>query len=174
MCSGKSTLGPALAERLGVEFVDLDDCRERRHGMSIVELFASVGESRFRELESAMLEDVVAGHSCAVVACGGGTPCVAGNMELMNRSGLTVWLTTSAERIASRLCLPEHKSRRPLIASLRDDEVLAYVRRDLALREPHYSRAQLQFDSTRIETAAETAETADALAGVVRSITQGT
>ena len=102
-----------------------------------------------------------------IVACGGGTPCIEGNMELMNEMGLTIWLTTSAERIAARLCLPEQKAKRPLIAEKTDEEILEFVKEKLAEREPFYSKAQLRFDSTNIETATDTLETANLLAGVL-------
>ena len=85
-------------------------------------------------------------------------------MDLMNATGTTVWLTTSAERLIARLCLPEHRAKRPQIAALSDEEIAAYVRRTMTLRTPHYAQARLQFDSTDIETAAETTATALRLA----------
>ena len=91
-------------------------------------------------------------------------------MELMNSRGLTIWLTTSAQRIAARLCLPEHKSKRPLIANLDDAEVLDYVTASLAEREPYYALAQLRFDSTDIETADETRITAHRLAQLLQQL----
>ena len=85
-------------------------------------------------------------------------------MELMNAHGITVWLTTSEERLIARLCLPEHRAKRPQIASLTDDEIAEYVHDTIAHRAPYYAQAQLQFDATRIETAEETEETAQEFA----------
>lgn len=160
--SGKTTLGRELARLTGLAFIDLDERIELEQGKRIVELMPQVGEKRFREMERATLREVANGN--AIVACGGGTPCQPENMDLMNATGTTVWLTTSAERLIARLCLPEHRAKRPQIATLSDEEIAAYVRRTMTLRTPHYAQARLQFDSTDIETAAETTATALRLA----------
>ena len=168
MGCGKSTLGAALADELGMPFVDLDDYIEERCQATITTIYNTVGETRFRDIERQALNEVAHSSEAAIVACGGGTPCAEGNMELMNARGLTIWLTTSAERIASRLCLPEHKNKRPLIAQLDDKQVLEYITSSLEQREPYYALAQLRFDSTDIETADETRITAQKLASLLR------
>jgi shikimate kinase len=89
MGCGKTTLGEVLARQMGVPFIDLDEYIEHQQGMTIVEIFASDGEARFRELETAALRDVAAAGG-AIVACGGGTPCHGDNMALMNQTGITV------------------------------------------------------------------------------------
>ena len=162
---GKTTLGKATAMVLNCPFTDLDEYIEEQTGQTVVELFAKHGEAHFRRLERQALRELARRYG--IVACGGGTPCDKRNMELMNTHGITVWLTTSEERIISRLCLPEHRAKRPQIASLTDEEIAAYVHRTINLRTPHYAKAQLQFDSTRIETAEETQETALELAAVL-------
>ena len=90
-------------------------------------------------------------------------------MALMNGAGTTVWLTTSPERITARLLLPEQKCKRPKINSLPPEQVLPLVRQELQARTPYYSLAQLQFDSTDIETGPATARTALRLAALLRS-----
>ena len=170
MGCGKTTLGAALAAELGVPFVDLDDYIEERCEASISLIFKQRGERGFREIERRALVEVAASATGSVVACGGGTPAWPGNMELMNGAGLTIWLTTSPERIAARLALPEQKAKRPLIAAMQDSEILRYVKENLARREPCYSQAQLRFDSTRIETARETVATARELAALLRTV----
>ena len=166
MGCGKTTLGEVLARQMGVPFIDLDEYIEHQQGMTIVEIFASDGEARFRELETAALRDVAAAGG-AIVACGGGTPCHGGNMALMNQTGITVWLTTSPERITARLLLPEQKVKRPKFAHLPDEDFLPLVKRELETRTPHYSKAQLQFDSTDIETGPATERTARRLATIL-------
>ena len=155
---------------LGVPCVDLDDYIEERCEAPISLIFKQRGERGFREIERRALVEVAASATGSVVACGGGTPTWAGNMELMNGAGLTIWLTTSPERIAARLALPEQKAKRPLIAEMQDSEILRYVKENRARREPCYSQAQLRFDSTRIETARETVATARELAALLRTV----
>ena len=163
MGCGKTTLGEALAREMGVRYIDLDDYIEQLCGMTIAEIFDEMGENRFRELECEALREVAAMPD-VIVGCGGGTPCHGGNMALMNEAGTTVWLTTSPERLAARLFLPEQKSKRPKILHLSDEEVLPLIQAELEARTPIYSQAHLQFDSTDIETAKATRRTARRLA----------
>ena len=165
MCCGKTTLGRVLAQLLGVDFLDLDDLVEERAQMRITDIFAQQGEAKFRQMEREVLHQVAG--TAAVVACGGGTPCYGDNMALMNRLGTTVWLTTSPEVIATRLALPEHKFKRPTIAPLADEEILPHVIEALDHRTPYYAQAQLHFDATAIETAAETLTTAQQLVNLI-------
>ena len=163
MGCGKTTLGSVLAAVMNVPFVDLDDYIEERYEARITTIFKEIGEAGFRQLEKQALHEVA--RLGGIVACGGGTPCI--------EMGLTIWLTTSAERIAARLCLPEQKAKRPLIAEKTDEEILEFVKEKLAEREPFYSKAQLRFDSTNIETATDTLETANLLAGILSTLNQG-
>ena len=165
---GKTTLGEVLARQMGVPYIDLDDYIEQRQGMTVTGFFATLGEDRFRQLETAALREVSV-MSDVIIGCGGGTPCHGDNMALMNQSGITVWLTTSPERITARLLLPEQKSKRPKVAHLPDEAVLPLVERELQARTPFYSQAQLQFDSTDIETGPATERTARRLADLLAS-----
>lgn len=167
--SGKTTLGRALAAEMNMDFIDLDEFIEERSEATIGQIFEQVGEATFREIERKGLQEVVTRGS-AIVACGGGTPCQSGNMDFINAHGLSIWLTTTAERIASRLCLPQEKARRPHIAAMIDEEVLDYVQRLMAEREPFYAQAMLRFDSTRLESIDEINETACALATLLTRV----
>lgn len=163
MCSGKTTLGRALAVRLGVDFHDLDTEIEREAGMSVKEIFAELGESGFRDIESRVLERVAAIGDC-VVACGGGTPCRPGAMELMNEAGITVRLIPQVHRHVRRLMTGRHK--RPLIAAISDPkEMKDFLDFTSAKREPHYCKAQYKFDSTYLENPAEIQATVEKFVG---------
>lgn len=70
---GKSTVGPLLAARLGVDFVDLDQRIESEAGCSVAQIFAAEGEQGFRRRESAALDRVLSGGGPLVLALGGGT-----------------------------------------------------------------------------------------------------
>ncbi len=111
---GKSTVGRALAARLGRAFADLDDEIAREAGASIAELFAREGEAGFRRREAAAVARAAAGD--AVVAAGGGAPCFGANREVMQRSGPTVWLRDGLDAILARVDVAS----RPLLAAAPD------------------------------------------------------
>lgn len=69
--AGKSTVGPLLAERLGVEFADLDELIVGRAGRSISEIFTTEGEAAFRALEEDAVSEALVAHG-GVLALGGG------------------------------------------------------------------------------------------------------
>lgn len=148
MGSGKSTLGRALARRLGMEFIDLDQYIEGRYHASVTDIFAARGEEGFRDLERRMLAEV-SGFEDVIVACGGGTPCFFDNMEVMNAAGLTVLLDTQLDTLHRRLLAG--RAKRPLIAALTDEELRAFITEALAKRMPHYSRAAVSFPGDLLE-----------------------
>lgn len=89
--AGKSSVGPALAERLGVPFVELDLEIERAAGRTVPELFAEGGEERFRALEAAALV-AAAATDPSVVSCGGGIVLEPANRVTLRASGEVVFL----------------------------------------------------------------------------------
>ena len=167
MGCGKTTLGEALSQELHIPYIDLDELIEHTYGKTIIQIFDELGEGRFREIETDALR-VVAAMTDIIVGCGGGTPCHGDNIALMNLAGITVWLSTSPERLAARLLLPEQKCKRPKILALPDEAVLPFIQQELQERTPYYSQAQLQFDSTDIETATATKRTAKQLAAILK------
>ena len=108
MGSGKSTVGRALADRLGWSFFDIDAEIERAESASIADIFAQRGEPEFRRIESeTILQRVrlVESGFPAVVAMGGGAFSGAVNREVLRERGVTVWLDCPlevAERRAGR------------------------------------------------------------------------
>lgn len=169
MGCGKTTLGEPLAQRFGVPFIDLDAYIEGKASMSAKEIFSTLGEAHFRQLEHEALVEIAQSGIEAVVACGGGTPMLAANMELMDRVGITVWLRTSVDRIVSRLVLPEQRIKRPLLNDMSDDEIRQQVIEDLNARTKFYNKAQLQFDSTNLESVEEVESSARRLASVLNA-----
>ncbi|MDE6101148.1 MAG: shikimate kinase [Paramuribaculum sp.] len=152
MGSGKSTLGRALAKAAGLGFIDLDNYIEKRFHRNVRDLFAQRGESGFRDIERRMLSEVC-DFEDVVVACGGGTPCFFDNMERMNKSGLTVMLEASHEKLLGRLKLG--RRRRPLIASMSDDELSAFIHKMLDSRKVFYSKAAACFCSDNLDCQSE-------------------
>lgn len=146
---GKTTLGRAVAERLSMPFVDLDEAIERTAGMTICEIFAQEGEAGFREREAACLGQVVATTTRAIVATGGGTFANETNRRLMEQAGRTVWLKASSKALLERA--REGSAHRPM---WRSDET---ARELLAERQRHYRLAELhvELDDERPEAAVD-------------------
>jgi 3-dehydroquinate synthase len=112
--TGKSTAGRLAADRLGFTFVDTDALIEERAGQRIAELFANDGEERFRDLESEVLHEALAGRR-RVIATGGGAVLRPANREAIRRQALVVCLEARPETIVTRLrSNPEEV--RPLLA----------------------------------------------------------
>ena len=149
MGAGKSATGCALARRLGVPFLDLDERIEAKAGMSVVELFRRHGESGFRALEAEQLA-ACAALPAAVVATGGGTFAIAANREAIGRLGVSVFLDAPWGEIQRRL--PGKRDERPLFGS--PEQAQALYRQRLAA----YRLADLTLQP-------ETGEDAEALAG---------
>jgi shikimate kinase len=139
MGSGKSSTGQLLASQLDYNFIDLDKFIEKEYKMTIPEIFSSKGEKEFRAMEHNCLKKVVEKEN-TVVACGGGTPCYYGNMELMNNNGTTVYLKMSVDTLVNRLL--HAKDKRPLILNKTEKELKEFVNRQLEKREDIYHKAQ--------------------------------
>ncbi|MBQ6373045.1 MAG: hypothetical protein IJJ45_01015 [Clostridia bacterium] len=89
--SGKTSIGQALAERMGRPFVDCDEAIAQRAGMSIPELFASSGETAFRALEARVIAEVCR-EKGLVIATGGGAVISDGNVRAMRQNGIVLQL----------------------------------------------------------------------------------
>jgi shikimate kinase len=126
MGSGKSTIGRALAHRMGWSFFDIDDEIEAAEKLTIAELFDTRGEAEFRRIESAILQHHVKwierGRP-AVLALGGGAFIEQSNRDLVIRNGFAIWLDCPLETVQRRVA---HASHRPLA---RDPEKFAALYR---------------------------------------------
>ena len=111
--SGKSTVGPELARRLDVPFVELDEEIERMAGASVSEIFERDGEDRFRELEAAALVRS-ASRDPSVVSCGGGVVLEPANRVALRATGEVVFLSVPLEVLRARVA---PSADRPLIRS---------------------------------------------------------
>lgn len=95
---GKSTVGRALAERLGRRFVDLDARIVERAGCSIPTIFAAEGEESFRRLEHEVLSET-ARESGLVIAAGGGIVTRQENLDPMRQNSRVVWLRRDLDKL---------------------------------------------------------------------------
>jgi shikimate kinase / 3-dehydroquinate synthase len=138
MGSGKSTVGPHLAQRLERPFVDLDDVIEADAGRSVAEIFSSEGEAGFRERESRCLQGALA-RDGSVVAVGGGAPMREDNWARIRSGNTVVALMAEPAELARRL---NGSSVRPLlqpgapsvIATLLPGRLSRYLEADVVVK----------------------------------------
>jgi shikimate kinase len=144
MGSGKSTIGPILANTLGYAFVDVDKAIEKLTGQSVREIFADSGEPRFRELEHQLLQDIQSSEHI-VISLGGGTIADPLNFPLIKASGILVYLKSTPDHLFRRL---HYKTDRPVLVDANgerlSDEALRVRIEDLyARRERYYEQADI-------------------------------
>jgi shikimate kinase len=132
--TGKSTVGRAVAQQLGLRFLDSDHEIERLHGKSIVQIFAEEGEPAFRALERKFIEEQLPAGGL-VVACGGGLVIPDGMLELLRARGVVICLHAGLETVIERTARSVH---RPLVSG---EDRETKVRALYAPREAVYRRA---------------------------------
>lgn len=134
--SGKSTVGLALAGKLGREFIDCDAWIEKHTGLTIREIFEKHGESHFRTLESQAIGDLSAMDG-KVIATGGGAALKYQNMQVFKRNGGKIFfLEVAAETAFLRIQNDEStRSRRP---PLTEKDPLTEVKEQIEFRRPYY------------------------------------
>ncbi len=153
MGSGKSTIGPLLAESLGWRFMDLDAEIERRDGRTVARIFAESGESHFRKMEAAALASLL-GRRRLVVALGGGAPEELGNRLLLEQTPRTavVYLAAPFEALVARCMQQPGGAERPVLADLTTAERRFKVRRRLYERVAGHTfdTAELSVEQTAV------------------------
>lgn len=152
MGCGKSSLGKKLARNLGVNFLDMDSEIEHREGARVTDIFRYQGEEYFRKSERRIIEEVASCDEPIVVSTGGGVPIWRDNMEVMNEVGITLYLRRPAEQIASRLS-PHGREKRPKLRGLNDEELVSFMRENMAQREPYYAKAKVCIDCVAMSDA---------------------
>lgn len=149
MGSGKTTVGKQLAKEMSLCFVDLDAYIENKYRMTVNTIFSEKGEEGFRKIESHVLQEI-SEFEDVVISTGGGTPCFFDNMEVMNRTGTTIYLEANPEDLACHLLAS--KIIRPLIAGKPREELIPFITSHLAKREQYYNQAQIIFHTDRMLT----------------------
>jgi shikimate kinase len=141
MGTGKTCVGRAVAERLGMTYVDLDDLIEAREGMTISEIFATEGEPHFRRVETEVAAEA-AQLRRHVIATGGGVVLNEANVRALERTGVGICLGATVEAIYERV---RHETHRPLLAVNNPPEK---IRALLEYRAPFYAKVSHQLDTT--------------------------
>lgn len=102
MGAGKSTVGPLLADRLQMRFVDTDELVERQTASTIAEIFERDGEEAFRAVEHRAVRQAIR-YGGRVIACGGGAILELRNHDALRSAGPIVYLKASARVLRDRL-----------------------------------------------------------------------
>jgi len=137
--SGKTTFGRRLANRLGLDFIDLDEYIEEKEKKSIPELYSSLGEEGFRRTEWKALKEVILNDG-VVISTGGGAPCNCDNMNIMERYGEVIYLKVSDHTLVDRL---RHAAKdRPIVLGKNEEELKIYIAGLRDRCEHHYNRAK--------------------------------
>lgn len=143
--AGKSTIGRAAGERLGVPFVELDAQVERRAGMSSGEIFELHGRAYYYRLERQELARLAAAGRRAVVATAGSIVTDHPSFEVLLATTVTIWLKAKPEDHYQRVL--SQGDARPM--ENRGD-AMTELRALLKARRPLYERARHVVDTSAL------------------------
>lgn len=158
---GKTTVGQEIATQLGYRFLDTDALVEQAAGQSIADLFATVGEAEFRNLETQVLAQVCA-YTRLAIATGGGIVGRPLNWSYL-RHGVVVWLDVPIEVLVARL---QADTTRPL---LQGTDLAAKLQSLWTERQPLYAQADVRIGYTPGDTPERLTQTVlDQIQGILK------
>ncbi len=157
MGSGKSVISAMLAQKTKIEFVELDECIEKKCGMSVATIFDTKGELYFRKLERELfLEFLQNDPRDLIISTGGGTPCYYDNHELLQAAGVvSIYLKASLDTLTIRL--DKEKQSRPFLAHLDTEGLHEFIAKHLFDRSFYYNQAtfKVSVDAKSVEEIVE-------------------
>ena len=158
--AGKSTIGPRVARRLEVPFVELDTLIEAAAGLPVGQIFEIHGEPHFRRVERETLRRFLAGSGPVVLATGGGLVTEPETLAVLREHCTTVWLSATPEDHYNRvLALGD---RRPMGDN---PHAMAELRALLVVRQPLYEQADLTVDTSTLTVEEAAARIVEGLPG---------
>lgn len=151
MASGKSTIGPILANTIGWDFKDIDREIEANCQMKVTEIFQSEGEEYFRSIERQVLKDL-SERKEIIIALGGGTIADDENIKVIKNSGLLIYLKSSPSMAYLRL---RYKRDRPALLFEGDDEpsrdeFIERINLLLNKRKKYYEQSDFTIDTDNL------------------------
>lgn len=154
MGTGKSTTGAILAKKLGWQFYDTDQIIEKENGLSISEIFQTLGETIFREMENELLYSL-SQQTNIVIASGGGIVKESKNRQLLKAKFLPVWLWVQPDTALKRIQNADGEKSRPLLQTGKPEATLSEL---LQQRKEFYAQSCELIVSTENRTPEQTAE----------------
>lgn len=165
MATGKSSVGPIIAKRLGWEFMDSDTMIVARAKKPVAQIFVDDGEAQFRKFEreavARLAGDLRRCPQChgpfpSVISTGGGVLIDESNCDALKRAGVIICLTARPEVLAARI--DRSKTKRPKLTES-GKSTLDRVTELMSERADAYARADAQVDTSDL--------TADQVAALV-------
>lgn len=156
MGTGKTSVAKQAAERLGLDFTDMDAILEERLGMSISQVFQELGEARFRREEARLVQELARADDLAIATGGGALLRDASREAFLSRGAVLVCLDCQAEELAERLARVQD---RPL---LEVSDRAKRIQQLITQRQAAYGRIPHHLDTTHL-TVEEAAREAMAL-----------
>jgi len=158
MGAGKSTIGKALAQIVGMDFKDLDNVIEKGTGKKISGIFSEFGENRFRDIEWKTLQTLSQNYK-AVVALGGGSLHNQHVVDHLKLHGLLIFIETPFDVLLERITKNMH---RPLLldqsGNMKEKEVLEKELYSLyKKRLPFYRQSQITIETDAYKSVVEIA-----------------
>lgn len=164
-CTGKTSVGKCLSEKIGWDFIDADTALVEKYNMTVSDIVAASGWEDFRDKEADVLQSISRLNNY-VVATGGGVILKPQNVATMKRTGHIIWLKASNFNIKQRMLkdLKTDEQRPALTHKKLDDE----IEETMAQRAPLYENAMHTFidtDRLTIDTVCDHIQ--DMLKGVI-------
>jgi shikimate kinase len=156
-CTGKTTVGKALAQALNMDFLDLDDFIVQRAGRSIQELVSQHGWPYFRSLERQALKEVMNSPNSVVVSCGGGVVLHGELLPQIKASGLVVWLKADIATILDRLLkdLRTRHQRPSLMSGMQLEEETRHILKERLPLYEAWADVAVQTDHATVQEVVE-------------------
>lgn len=138
MGCGKTEIGKKISKKLNLGFIDTDFEIENKYSNSLNNLFKDNGEEFFRKEETELIKAIKKLDN-KIIATGGGLPCYNKNLNLLDKSGLIIYLRCSVNNLFNRLV--KNLNKRPLIKDFNKNELRKYIETTLNKREKIYKKS---------------------------------
>lgn len=140
MGAGKTSVGRALARKLGVPFVDSDKEIEAAAGCSVVDIFAMYGEAEFRRVEQRIIARLMETPPLVkVISTGEGAFITPAVREMVTGHALTIWLKADLDLLVKRTNFRDtrpqllHADSRKILAQLINERYSTYALADVTV-----------------------------------------